>query len=255
MTIFLCSTQADIFRFLARKIEKKGHTCLLFGDYTSYLKTISNSKQLPDLAILDYTLENHLISKNPYEALSEKKQYMPLIFYNDPCIAEGARVEVWKSFIESMANRDYAPKDQFCIPSIEEIEKILIMLDDFIESPEFRPYIKLMQQPKEFPKQLTLDFLEETFTKKESFSLSLFELKEEMNLPDNLYTLFKIFFENKNTVLEPAKIQEEYAAQKAPLSEKSLAVLISQLRASLKKLSTRNFLIKKVPGGYKLETE
>lgn len=253
MTIFLCSTQADIFRFLARKIEKKGHTCLLFGDYTSYLKTLSNSKQLPDLAILDYTLENHLISKSPYESLCEKKVYMPLIFYNDPCIAEGARIEVWKGIIESTANRDYAPKDQFYVPSLEEIEKILIMVDEFIESQEFRPYIKLMQQPKEFPKQMTLDFLEQSFIKKES--ISLLEVKEELNLPDNLYTLFKIFYENRNTLLETSKIQEEYNSQKAALSEKSLGVLISQLRASLKNLSTRKFLIKKLPGGYRLETE
>ena len=127
------------------------------------------------------------------------------------------------------------------------------MVDEFIESQEFRPYIKLMQQPKEFPKQMTLDFLEQSFIKKES--ISLLEVKEELNLPDNLYTLFKIFYENRNTLLETSKIQEEYNSQKAALSEKSLGVLISQLRASLKNLSTRKFLIKKLPGGYRLETE
>ena len=253
MTIFLCSTQADIFRFLARKIEKKGHTCLLFGDYTSYLKTLSNSKELPDLAILDYTLENHLISKNPYESLCEKKQYMPLIFYNDPCIAEGARLEVWKSIIESTVSRDYAPKDKFYIPTIEELEKILIMVVDFIESREFRPYIKLMQQPEEFPKQMTLDFLEQSFIKKERFSL--LDLKDQIKLPDNLYILFKIFYENEGKLLEIEKLLEEYASQKAQISEKSLCVLISQLRSALKKISTRKFLIKKLPGGYTLESE
>ena len=100
---------------------------------------------------------------------------------------------------------------------------------------------------------MTLDFLEQSFIKKES--ISLLEVKEELNLPDNLYTLFKIFYENRNTLLETSKIQEEYNSQKAALSEKSLGVLISQLRASLKNLSTRKFLIKKLPGGYRLETE
>ena len=255
MTIFLCTTQPDIFRFLVRKIEKKGHTCLLFGDYTSYLKTILNSKQLPDLAILDYTLENHLLSKNPYESLYEKKQYMPLIFYNDPCIAEGTRIDVWKSFIESMSDKSFVPKTQFYVPPIEEIEKVLIILKDFIESTEFRPYIKLMQAPKEFPKHLTLDYMEQSFTKNERFSSSLLELKNEMELPDNLYSLFQIFFENKNKIISTDEIQKIYSEIKAPISEKSLIVLISQLRSYLKKISTRSFLIKKLPDGYKLESE
>lgn len=228
---------------------------MLFADYTSYLKTINNSKRLPDLAILDYTLENHLISKSPYELLYEMKQYMPLVFYNDPCIAEGARVTVWRNFIETMENRDFAPKDQLYIPPIEEIEKILILIVDFIESPEFRPYIKLMQKPKDFPKELTLDYLAENFTKAGSFSISLLSLKNEMNLPDNLFTLFQIFYENKNTILEPERIRKMYEELKSPISDKTLCVLISQLRFSLKKLSIQRFFIKKYPTGYKLETE
>ena len=255
MTVFLCTTQPDIFRFLARRIEKQGHTCLLFGNYTSYLKTLSNSKELPNLVILDYTLENHLITKNPYESLREKKQYMPLIFYNDPCIAEGARIEFWLSFIESMDYKDACNKTGSYIPSIDEIEKILLLVDNFIESDQFRPYIKLMQQPKEFPQHMTLDYLAESFCKINNSPVSLLELKNVLRLPDNLYTLFKIFYENKNTLIRVAKLQEEYENQKNRISEKTLCVLISQLRSALKKLSTHRFLIKKLPGGYTLETE
>ena len=65
--------------------------------------------------------------------------------------SEGARIEFWLSFIESMDYKDACNKTGSYIPSIDEIEKILLLVDNFIESDQFRPYIKLMQQPKEFP--------------------------------------------------------------------------------------------------------
>lgn len=255
MTVFLCSTQPDIFRFLARKIEKKGHFCILFSDYTSYLTALNNSKKLPDLAVLDYTLENHLISKSPYELLYEMKQYMPLIFYNDPCIADGARVSVWKNFIETLENRDFIPKEQFYTPDIEEIEKLLVLINEFVEASEFTPYIKLMQKPRPFPKQLTIDYQAESFLQNDGHLNSASELKEKLNLPENLYVLLQIFYKNSNTILGIQQLQNLYSEQKSKISEKTLLVFISQLRSHIKKSAVKNLNIRKVPDGYIFEVE
>ena len=143
MTVYLCSTQPDIFRFLANKIEKTGHFCLLFSDYTNLTNTLLSSKTLPDLVLLDYKVENHILTTNPYENLDAKKIYLPLIYYNDPCIAKGARVSVWKNIIENFCNKEYAPQDKQ-LPDMQTIEELLNLVSDFVESKEFSPYIYLM---------------------------------------------------------------------------------------------------------------
>ena len=255
MNIYICSTQPDVFRFLAYRIEKKGHNCILFSTYTSYLNTLYNSKCPPDLAILDYTLENHLISKSPYESLYEQKIFMPVIYYNDPCIGEGARLNVWEAFINYDETKKFIADEQRYIPPFEEIQKILVLVNDFIESAEFKPYIKLMQPPKPFPKQLCTDYISENLLSAGSFSDSIFNLQDELKLPDNLYVLLKILYEHKNKILSAAQIQKYYSEEKAEISEASLSVLISKLRSSIKKSSVCNYRISKVPDGYKLETE
>ena len=250
MTVYLCSTQPDIFRFLANKIEKLGHFCLLFSDYTNLTNTLLNSKTLPDLVLLDYKVENHILTTNPYENLDAKKIYLPLIYYNDPCIAKGARVSVWKNIIENFCNKEYAPQDKQ-LPDMQTMEELLNLVSDFVESKEFSPYIYLMQEPKPFPKDFSTDALLEKLKYDKNHYFNIEDFKQTAKLPENLFVLLQIFYDHKDDFISLSALKSFYSEKKGELSEESLKVHISQLKSRLKKFTDFNYSIEHSPKGYK----
>ena len=255
MNVFLCTTQPEVFCFLTRRIQNAGNNCIMFSNLMGIITAIDNSKIPPDLVIMDYTLENHLVTDNPYDRIYKKKLYMPLIFYNDPCIAEGARVSVWKELIKEFNDKKFIPEGRTNVPKIEDIEKILVIVNNFIESEDFRPYIKLMQRPKPFPKNFTIDYLAQSMESDLIHYNRINTFKEEHNLSENLYALLQIFFDSRNIELKTSQILKMYAQKKAKISEKSLGVLISNLRKAFKEAEDCTFSIKKVPGGYKFSAD
>ena len=250
MTVYLCSTQPDIFRFLANKIEKLGHSCLLFSDYTNLKNTLIKSNYLPDLVLIDYMAENHLLTTNPYEKLDKDKTYLPLIFYNDPCIAKGARAAVWADIIRNFCNKDYLPEGKY-VPKEETIETVLKIVADFVESDQFSPYIYLMQKPEPFPESFTTDFLYEKFTYNKNHYKSIDGFKSESKLPESLYLLLQIFFDHKDDILTIYDLILLYSEKKKQVSQTSLKVMLSNLRSYFKKYPEFNYRLDHNEKGYK----
>lgn len=253
MIIFIATTQPDVLRFLAFRLEAKGHTCTIFTNQLSLDKALNSLKFLPDLLILDYKLENHLLSGNPFENLYRKKRYLPMIYYNDPCIGEGARMMVWRGFIEDMENPEFIPKDRTDMPTLDDLDKIFSIVNDFVESEDFSPYIHLMQQPKPFPKNYTFEYICNKFKAWKIEENYIQEFRKKSKLPENLFTLLQIFSDRKGTKLSITEIKKIYTEEKAEISESSLKVMISNLRSFFKKFPEYHFAIVKSPSGYEFQ--
>lgn len=250
MTVYLCSTQPDIFRFLANKIEKLGHFCLLFTDYTNMQNTLLKSNYLPDLVLIDYMTENHLLTTNPYEKIDKDKLYLPLIFYNDPCIAKGARASVWADIVKNCCNKDYLPEGKY-IPTEKAMNEVLELVADFVESEQFSPYIYLMQKPLPFPESFTTDFLYEKFTYNKNHYKTIDGFQKETNLPENLFILLQIFFDHKDDLLSIVDLIELYTEKKSRITQASLKVMLSNLRSYFKRYPEFNYRLEHNAKGYK----
>ena len=253
MTIFIGTTQPDVLRFLAFRLEAKGHSCTIFTSQFSLDKTLNTLQFLPDLLILDYKLENHLLAGNPFESLYKKRRYLPMIYYNDPCIGEGARMMVWRGFIEDMENPEFIPAEKTDMPSLDDLDKIFRIVNDFVESDDFSPYIHLMQRPKPFPKKYTFEYISEKFKAWKIESNSIQDFRKKSGIPENLFILLQIFSDRKGTSLSIAELQKFYSEQKAEISENSLKVLISNLRSYFKKFPEYRFAIVKTASGYEFQ--
>lgn len=249
MNVYLCTTQPDIFRFLANRIEKLGHSCVIFSDYTNLKNTLVRSQYLPDLVLVDYMVENHILTSNPYEKLDETKTYLPLIYYNDPCIAKGARVSVWKDIIQNFCNKEYIPEGKF-VPDDNIIEEVLKTVSDFVESEQFSPYIHLMTPPPPFPEVFSTDFLYEKITYNKNHYKSIKDFKIKTKLPDNLFILLQIFYDRKNENISLQELKEYYQERKGSITEDSLKVQISKIKSYIKKNPEYNYKIEHSPKGY-----
>lgn len=251
MNIYLCTTQPDILRFLVNQIEKHGHNCLLFTSYINLSNTLFNSKYLPDLVILDYMVENHILSTNSYEKLYQNKIYLPLIYYNDPCIAKGARTAVWKNVVENFIDESFIPPEKVGIPTIDDMEEVFKMVSRFVESDEFSQYIYLMQKPKPFPESYKTDYLYEKLIYTKNHYKTIYDFKQAVKLPENLFALLQVLYDNLEKDVSITSLKNLYQEKKANISENSLKVLISKLKAYFKAFPDFNYILEHNKNGYK----
>ena len=189
---------------------------------------------MPDLLIMDYLSFNHDIF-NIHKYFSETNVAVPVIYYNDPCLLRSTRAMHWKAQLEIT----YTSYKQIDFSTYEPLFK---SLEDLIEADEFKPYISLLQPPKELPTSLikdkyTLQYLQENQND------CIHQFKERNNLPNNLFYLLRILQENKNLSLSYNDIVELYEKDGKQITKESLKVLMSKLKKAIHQDKNCNFLI------------
>ncbi|MCR4735362.1 MAG: hypothetical protein K5829_10215 [Treponema sp.] len=242
MRVYLYSPQKGIAEIIADHLRQEDHDCLVIDYLEEVFLKISNEIKKPDLLILDYLSFNH-DTFNIIKNLNNYNVYLPVIFYNDPCLVRSNRVRHWRAQVQLLQCKDER-KD------LDFFDKIFESIQNFVESEEMRPFISLMQRPKELPDklikhQITMD------TIKDNLNDGIFLFKKRNKLPNSLYYLLSIFQKNKDTFINLEDILKEYDKEEKRMTRDSLKVLISRLRNTIRKDKECNFLIVKEKNSYK----
>lgn len=244
MNVCIYTPILELAEILTQKIESTGQNCFKFNSQESLVEFLASVKYLPDLLILDYTTINHNLF-NIYTELQSIDKLFPIIFYNDPCLVSKDRTKHWKTIIDFFIQKKEDSFEEDYITVFSIIKKV-------IESPSIRPYIPLMQQPLQFPEELSLrNKIFDKISKQNDDSITL--LKKRIKIPDNLFYLLKVLYENKEKGLTLEEIIECYKKDDKSLTINSLRVFISKLKKLLSEDSESQYLLLKVNNKYKIE--
>ena len=234
MKVFIYSLQKGISQIISDHLSDKGHVCFVFESISDLSDSLRKLSVMADLLIMDYLAFNHDVF-NIYAHFKRLNIKIPLIYYNDPCLLRSTRAKHWMSHIE--ITQTTADKYDF-----SEYEPLFNDLAELIESEEFKPYISLLQPPKELPEHLikdkyTLQYL------KENQDDCIFEFKKRNNLPANLFFLLTVLQKNRNIGLTYNDIVNIYQKEGRSITKESLKVLMSKLKAVIHADHNCNFLI------------
>ena len=242
MKIFIYSHQREISQIIADHLSYKGNHCIPFFNLSDLSSIMRNLQKGPDLLILDYLTYNHEIF-NIHTYFKKLNKSVPVIFYNDPCLTRSTRSLHWKALLE-LIQADFTDKD------LAVYDDVFIKLAELIESPEFSPYVSLLQPPKEIPQSLIKERLTLQYIKDISDDC-ITSFKERNNLANNLFYLLSILQKNKDTFLSINRIVEYYKMDGKQMTEKSLKVLISNLKKTIRADKECAFLIYHEDGKYR----
>lgn len=231
MTIFLVSTQPEICHIIAKKFPQ--HSCFVFSSLPRFTQMLDDLNRMPDLVIMDYLTFNHDIY-NVYGEMKRHKVYIPLIFYNDPCLTLPTRSLHWKNQIE------YEKPHGAEYTVTEELMEIFKTVEQMVESPELSPYIALMQKPLPLPDSIK-NFDDYTKLLDIRTEEKLDYIKQELTA--HQYFLFDVLFSKKGSYLSLNEITAKYKENQKSMTEKSLEVIISRLKTKLKSLPNSGFYI------------
>ena len=180
MNVCIYTPILELAEILTQKIESTGQNCFKFNSQESLVEFLASVKYLPDLLILDYTTINHNLF-NIYTELQSIDKLFPIIFYNDPCLVSKDRTKHWKTIIDFFIQKKDDTFEQDYVQVFSTIKEV-------IESPSISPYIPLMQQPLQFPEELSLrNKIFDKISKQNDDSITL--LKKRIKIPDNLFYL------------------------------------------------------------------
>lgn len=242
MRVYLYSPQKGIAEIIADHLRAEDHDCTVINFFEDIFLKISNEIKKPDLLILDYLSFNH-DNFNIIKNLNTYNVYLPVIFYNDPCLVRSNRVRHWRAQVQLLQCKEERKNLDF-------FDKIFESLQNFVESEEMRPFISLMQKPVELPDklikhQITMDDI------KDNINDGLISFKKRTKLSNSLFYLLGIFQKKKDTSLTLDDIIKEYDDDGKQMSKESLKVLISRLRNIIRKDLEATFLIVKEKEYYK----
>ena len=234
MKIFIYSPQREISQIISDHLTSYGNSCLIFFSISELIDEITNLKKLPDLLILDYLSFNHDIF-NIYDSFENYHVILPVIFYNDHCLTRSTRTSHWLSQLETIMTKAIPRDFSVFRPVFKELEML-------IESDELRPYIPLMQKPEPIPHSyiknaFTLQYL------KEQSDDCIYVFKERNKLPENLFYLLKLLQKHKDIFMNYSDIKDLYEKDGKSITEKSICVLMSNLRRYIRDDKQNNFLI------------
>ena len=242
MKIFIYSRHREISQIIADHLSYKGNHCIPFFTLSDLSSMMKNLQVGPDLLILDYLTFNHDIF-NVYTYFKSLNKSIPVIFYNDPCLTRSTRALHWKAILE-LTLSDYDKKDYSIY------DEVFIELAELIESNEFLPYVSLLQPPKEIPQSLIKERLTLQYMKDMSDDC-ITSFKQRNNLPNNLFYLLSLLQKNKDSSLSIDRILEYYKMDGKQMTEKSLKVLISNLKKKIRSDKECAFLIYHEDGKYR----
>lgn len=234
MKVFIYSVHRDIGQIIQDHLSDKGHLCFTFIKKDDFIQTLKDFKRKPDLLILDYMLFNH-DCYNIFSDFGHQGFLIPIVFYNDPCLTHPSRKTHWHALISHLQPYllDY---------KAEAYESILCELEELIESQTLKPYISLLQPPKQLPRQFikdpcTLQYLQENDCD------CICKFKKRVNLPNNLYYLLSILQSHQDEPLTLSQIIEIYKADNKSISIDSLRVHLSNLKKTMRNDKDCNFII------------
>ncbi len=242
MKIFIYSPQREISQIISDHLSYKGNHCIPFANFEDLSSLMRNMEKGPDLLILDYLTFNHDIF-NIYTYFKRLKKAVPVIFYNDPCLTRSTMSAHWKALMD-LTLPDFEKKNDL------QYKEIFIKLEELICSREFSPYVPLLQPPKKIPETLIKDTYTLQYLKDNSDDC-ITSFKERNNLPNNLYYLLSIFQKNKEMKLSLKRIVSMYKMDGRKITEKSLKVLISNLKRLIRADKECSFLIYQEEGAYR----
>lgn len=194
--------------------------------------------RLPDVIIMDYQSFNHDIF-NLEEYFINDNKAVPYIYYNDPCPTSYCLSNHWL----------YQTIRFYKMRKKETAYDYLILytdLEEIVTSPKYSPYINLLCKPQAIPAELFS--VSENTEKNTDFA----SFKNKVHLPENIYKLFILLYENRENFLSPSEIINLYSVDNKNISETSFRVMISNLKKYMQKDENLNFILSKNEGKYKL---
>lgn len=221
MNICIYSPIWELTEIFDETLEEHGENCFKFRTTSLLVDFLKNTKSNPDLLLLDYTSFNHDYY-NIYNSLKKINKMFPIIFFNDPCLTIPKRTNHW--ILELKIIYEYTDKDL-----LDRYKKVFEIIEQIVEDPNLKPYIPLMQEALPFPqlkskkKQFFLEINKNT-------SLSILYFKDRNKLPQNLFYLLNLFYDNRENGLTLTEIIELYKKDNKQISLSSLKVEISQLK-------------------------
>lgn len=233
MRVLIFATQREIAQVITDQLSDKKHLCFTFHKIEQIQDAIENLTLQPDLLILDYLSFNHDYF-DIYQHFEKHKYYIPIVFYNDPCLMKPSRCEHWIMQI-SFKQNSYLKMD------LELLRPILLDLEELIESPIIKPYIPLLSSPKPLPptfrrESSTLSYLEKT-------NSNIYDFKNRTHLRAGLFYILEILYNNQTQTLTMEDIITIYQIDGKRMTKNSLKVLISQLRRKIREDGECGFLI------------
>lgn len=243
MNILIYSPIYELSEIIAENIEELGESCYTFKNTSLLMSFFSNCKNLPDLLILDYTSFNHEFF-NLRNYLIELHKLFPLIYFNDPCPVYPERAYHWKEQIKLL----FDIKDK---ELLDNYFKIFQKVQSTVENPELIPYIPLMQTNLPFPNHLTKAQALLQNIKKDN-PISIYNFKKRNNLPDNLFYLLEIFYNNQEKPLSIDEIIQKFEEDDKSIKESSLRVSISRLNKAISNDKECSFFFLKKNNKYQI---
>lgn len=242
LKIFIYSPQTEISQIISDNLCGGGNQCVVFETLDNLSSMIKNMSKGPDLLLLDYTTFNHDIF-NIHAYLKKINKVFPVVFYNDPCLTRSTRAGHWKAMLELTQSKTVQT-------DLSKYDQVFNKLAELIESEEFSPYISLLQPPKKVPENLIKDKYTLQYLKDNSDDC-ITSFKKRNKLPHNLFFLLKLLQKNKDFSMHIKQIIDLYEMEGKSISEKSLKVLISQLKRRIRLDKECEFLINQDHGTYR----
>lgn len=242
MKVCIYSPQFEIAELLAEQLTDADTSCIPFLKINHMMETVINSRNYPDLILLDYLSINHELF-NIISHATSRKLHIPFVFFNDPCTMEKSRVDCWISIIKKFEGNLKTVDFNYIKPFLEKLQKV-------IESDDIRPYIPLLTPSLKLPEKYIKD-PQAMYYIKENSTDCLIDFKDRNELPENLYYLLTILQKNRDKSLTYEDIVQQYIDDNKQMSISSLQVLMSRLRNAIRKDPECKFLINKKDKSYR----
>ena len=168
---------------------------------------------------------------------------IPLIFYNDPFPTNHTmRVLHWQMILNIYYSNNKAIDICSYTPVFNQIAHAL-------ESDRVKPYVSLLQSPKQYPESNTTHE-DDIIFKKLGGDVRMFK----NFLPDSLFRIFKIFYTHSSFPLRIEQLQNLLADEGVKLTKQSVYSNICRLRKYLNAMFLSKIHIVRIKDGYKLIT-
>lgn len=251
MNVYFFSKNLNLAYLISSELEKRNFSCTPFTKQEVIVEAIYKTKYLPDIILMDYTVFNHNFF-NIYNLIKKKGIFLPILFYNDPCLYSEDYILNWQIHLEQIYQMYLSDDIKNSRNFVKQYDSLLEALHELLIVKGLKEYIPCMQKPKEFPSCYSIqNRLDNPFTDNKDIT-EVKQLIKKIKLKQNLAFLLEFLYVNKNTPVSYRKIKMHYEDNNMEIKESSLPVLISKLRKELQKESDCNISITKNKDGYTL---
>ena len=133
---------------------------------------------------------------------------------------------------------------------LDSYDDIFLKIETLVESDVLSPYIPLFQTPKPVPENLVRECSTIQIMRDNNDDF-IHSFKIRNHIPNNLYYLLSLLQQNKNRALGLNRIIEFYRQDGKRITERSLKVLISNLKNIIRHDKECGFIIDQDKGTYR----